>query len=182
MEKSSKFMLIFLLSAAIIFGTVVGISYLPRRIHQEFSGIELLLASEDDYEILQMTNILIYGRVRYGMFASFPIFAGSIEVSTYDFTLDNPNLGIHFVNGFSMGGSMSYPVLERSYSGSGHLTRIDTLGMLYTNEDFSSIVIHLFEWTYLGGGSRQGHPGNRFIVAPATDGSFALDVLRTKKY
>jgi len=166
-----------LLLAAIIFGVVVGISYIPRHVQQEFSGIELRMTDEHEYEILQVLNIRIDGRVRYGIFAPFPLFNGSIEVSAYDFTLDNPHLGITFFNGFSLGGSMSYPVLMRDAGGS-PLTRIESLGWIHTNEDFSSLVIHITEWTSMGRGSYQGQTGNRVIVAPAEDTSTALELLK----
>jgi len=178
MPKSLKIILICLCLAAIIFCVVIGISYIPRHVQQEFSGIELRITSEDEYEILQTLYIRIDGRVRYGIFASFPLFDGSIEVSAYDFTLDNPHLGISFFNGFSLGGAMSYPVLVRDASRS-PATRIESLGWIYTNEDFSSLVIHIAEWTSMGGGSYQGQPGNRVIVAPATNIIAALELLHS---
>jgi len=51
--------------------------------------------------------------------------------------------------------------------------------MLHTNEDFSSLVIHLTEWVYIGGGSYQGQQRNRVIAAPATDSNSASEVLRS---
>ena len=177
MTHLHKIILISLVSAAIIFAAFLGMSYLPRRIQQEFSGVELLMAGEDEYANLQELTIRIDGQIRYGRFSPFPRFDGLIEVSIYDFTLDNPGLSIIFINVFSMGGAMSYPVLRRIYPGSGPLTRIETLGILYTDEDFSSLVIHLTEWTALGGGTYQGQQGNRVIAAPAIDGNEALELL-----
>jgi hypothetical protein len=168
----------FILLVVFILRVVVA-SYLPNHIQQEFSGIELRLTGDDEYEFLQTLNIRIDGQVRNGMFASFPRFDGSLEVSAYDFTLDNPNLSIRFVEGFSLPGRMAYPVLVRDAGGS-LATRVESLGMIYTNEDFSSLVINITEWTSMGGGSYQGYPGNRIIVAPATDGNTALEVLRSK--
>jgi len=174
MSKPLKIILICLCLVAISFGTVIGVSYLPHHIHQEFAGIELLIMGEDDYEVLQPLSIRIDGRVRYGIFDLHPWFDGFIEVNAYDFTLDNSNITIPFIHGFSMGGPMSYPVLTPT----GGSTRIETLGMIYTDEDFSSLAIMITEWIALGGGSYQGQSGNRVIAAPATDSSEALNVLR----
>ena len=156
-----------------VFGAVIAVSYIPRSISQEFYGIELLMTGVDEYEVLQTVTIHINGQTSYGMFAKYPRFDGFLEVSGYDFTTNNPNLAIRFINGFSMGGAMMYPVLYRG------ATRIESLGLLYTNEDFSSLVIHITEWTSLGGGSHQGQQGNRVIVAPAIDTNTALEVLRS---
>jgi len=179
-NKSLKIILICLVSAAIIFGAVVGISHLPRRVQQDFSGIELLMTSEDEYENLQTTNVRIDGRVRYGMFSSYPRFEGIIEVSAYEFTLNGVQLNIHFLSGFSNGGGMSYPLLERI--GGSSVARIESLGLLYTDKNFSSLVIHITEWTDLGEGSAHGQQGNRVIVAPANDTGTALEVLRSHNF
>ena len=171
-----KVRLVCLIMLVALIAMPLFISYMPRHIGQGFSGIELLMVGEDEYEVLQVLNISIDGQVRYGVFAAYPWFDGSIEVSGYDFTIDNPNLSIRFINGFSMGGSMMYPVLFRG------ATRIESLGMLYTNEDFSSLIIHVTEWTALGGGSYQGQQGNRVIAAPTTDSSDALELLRSHNF
>jgi len=169
--KLPKMLLICLFIVVVVFGVLVAASYFPRRVQQDFSGIELLMTGENEYEILQTVDIRIDGRIRYGMFAAYPWFDGSIEVSGYDFTIDNPSLTIPFINGFSMGGSMMYPVLVRS------ATRIESLGLLYTNENFSSLVIHITEWIALGGGTYQGQQGNRVIVVPAIDAGVAIELL-----
>jgi len=172
-----KIILICLLTVAIVFGTVVAVSYFPRRIQQVFPGIELLMTGESEYEILQTMEIRIDGRIRYGLFASHPLFEGSFEVSAYDFTLDVTHIGIHFPRGFGIGGWMTYPFFERIMGSA--ITRPRSLGMLHTDEDFSSLVIHLTEWIYIGEGSHQGQQGNRVIAAPATDSNSALEVLRS---
>ena len=172
MAKQLKIAMLCLALLVVVFGVVVGISYLPRRVQQDFYGLELLMIGNGEYEILQTMNVSIDGKVRYGMFAKYPWFDGSIEVSAYYFTLDNPNLSIPFINGFAMGGPMMHPVLTNLGS-----TRIETLGIIYTNKGFTSLVIHITEWVYLGGGSSQGQQGNRLIIAPTIDTNIALELL-----
>ena len=163
-----------LIVLVLLFGGIIATSYMPRHIEQEFYGIELLMTGIDEYEILQTVTMRINGRVSYGMFASFPWFNGSIEISGYDFTINNPNSNIPFVNGFSMGGAMMHPII---YGGS---TRIKSLGLLYTNEDFSSIIIQITDWVSMGGGSYQGKPSSRVIFAPATCINCALGIMFDK--
>jgi len=179
--KVAKITVACLLLAAVAGVIVVAISYLPHSIQQNFQGIELHMTGEDEYEILQILDIRIDGRIRYGIFSSFPQFEGSVEVSAFDFTLDGAQLWIPFMNGFSMGGGLSYPGL--THRGNSVVARVETLGTIYTNEDFSSLVIHLVtEWTHLGGYSYMGIHGNRVIVAPATDSGIALEILRYKNF
>ena len=179
MPKPLKIALIGLCAAAIAFGIVAVISYIPRHVQREFSGIELLVTGENEYEILQTLYIRIDGRVRHGMFAASPMFDGAIEVSAYDFTLDNPNLGITFLDGFASGAPMFYPVLLH-IDGS-PVTRIETLGWIYTDANFSSLVIQITEWiARIGGGSSGSYYGrttNRIIAAPAANASDALELL-----
>jgi len=170
-KKLPRIFLICLLIAVVVFSVLVAASYLPRRVQQDFLGIELLMTGENESEILQAVDIRIDGQIRNRIFAAYPRFDGLIEVSGYGFTMNNPNLTVPFINGFSMGGSMMYPVLERG------ATRIESLGWLYTNEDFSSFVIHITEWVALGGGTYQGQQSNRVIVAPATDADVAIELL-----
>jgi len=161
-------------SLVVFFCAVVGVSYIPQRIQQEMSGFELIITGEDTFEVLQEIDIRIDGRMRYGMFARYQKFDGAIEVSAFPSTLDNPYLNITFLHGISAGGSMSYVMLDSPF------TRIETIGWLYPNEDFSSLMILLTEWTYMEDGSSAGRLGNRIIVAPAVDAYAAYAALRNK--
>ena len=60
MSKWLKILRMCLIAVAITFGVVI-ISYIPRRVQQEFTGIELLVLDEREYEILQTVDIRIGG-------------------------------------------------------------------------------------------------------------------------
>jgi len=61
LSKWLKILKLCLIAAVVAFGVAVIISYIPRRVQQEFMGIELLVLGEQEYEILQTVDIRIGG-------------------------------------------------------------------------------------------------------------------------
>jgi len=177
-KKSIKITLLCLLIGAIIFGAVVGASYLPRRVQQVFSGVELLAIDEGEFEFIRTLDIRINGHVFYGMFASRPRFRGLFEVSGYSFTLGN-EIDIFFDEDFSKG-SLMYVFAEFPDIGVtsfGTMPRIETLGWVDTDRHFSSLVIWVHEWEPHSDGGYISVNTNRIIVAPAVDINSALEFM-----
>ena len=194
MSNRLRILKICMIIAAITFCVIVAISYIPRRVQQEFMGVELLVLGEQEYEILQTVDIRIDGRVRSGMFAFSPTFNGTFEVCAYDFTLNDATAEIFsFRKGSFLGGILSYRPFYRSHP----LRGPGTLGMIFTDRNFSSIVIHITETVARDGGSyteittTDGHgtlritqsysavQTNRVIAAPTTDANTALEMMRS---
>jgi hypothetical protein len=176
MPKWIKIALICLCAAAVISGVgVVAVMYirdLPTGIRREFTGIEILITGENEYEILQAVDIRIDGRVTSRRREAFANFDGYFEVSGFEFTFGVTAFAMVSLDGYPVFGTLSYPM---NYRGT---ARIETLGFLYADEDFSSIIINIGERYELGGGSSRVEHTDRFIVAPASDGAGALEMLR----
>ena len=181
MTKWLKILRMCLIAAVVTFGVAVIISYIPRRVRQEFTGIELLILGEQEYEILQTVDIRIDGRVRNGIFSRFPTFNGTFEVCAYDFTLNDATVDISFQRGYSFGGSMLFRQFWRTPSVRAP-SPFGTLGWICTDRNFSSFVIHVAEFfpsDSISGGDTYT-PGNRIIAAPTTDANTALEMMRSK--
>ena len=174
-KKPIKIALLCILTSVIIFGAVVGASYLPRRVHQVFSGVELLVIGGEEFELIQTHDIRINGRLFYGLFASRPRFRGLFEVSGYTFTLGN-GIDISFDEDFN-NGSLMYVFAEFSETGAisfGTIPRVETLGWIDTDRHFSYVVIRIHEWKPHSDGGYISINTNRVIIAPATDINSAL--------
>ena len=180
MRKSTKITLL-CLCAAILFSIIVSISRIPRRISQEFSGVKVFMANEDEMEILQTVDIRIEGRLYRGLFAGHPVFRGLFEISDRWYTIGNTNQ-IHFFNGFGerdvdrMGAWFSYWTQE--LVGVDLRTEFHHVGFLHTDARFSSVVIVLSETVPTdpvvaqradGGTITVSRPQNLVIAAPAAD-------------
>jgi len=180
LAKWLKILRLCLIAAVVAFGVAIIISYIPRRVQQEFTGIELLVLGEQEYEILQTVDIRIDGRVRNGIFSRFPAFNGTFEVCAYDFTLNDATVDISFPRGFFDSGPMLYRQFWRNPSVRAP-SPFETLGWIHTDRNFSSFVIHVAEFfpdPMWGGGTNM--PGNRIIAAPTTDANIALEMMRSK--
>ncbi|MCL2189637.1 MAG: hypothetical protein FWC16_11645 [Defluviitaleaceae bacterium] len=165
MIKAFKMVGICLGIATIFFGAFIIQSYLPRRIQQTLSGIEFLITETGEYEKIQAVDIYINGRVHYGLFARFPKFKGLFEINEYAFTLNNP-IEIHFRDNFT-DGWLSH-VSVGVHNGSS-FPIVDSLGVLQTCRDFSSVRIDVVEWEPLDSGYTGGYTGifgRRVIIAP----------------
>jgi len=182
MAKWLKILRLCLIAVVIAFGVAILISYIPRRVQQEFTGIELLVLGEQEYEILQIVDIRIDGRVRNGMFAFSPTFNGTFEVCAYDFTLNDATAEIFsFHRSSFIAGHMLYRQPWRTPSVRAP-SPFRTLGWIHTNRNFSSFVIHLaafFPSDSTHGGDTHAS-WNRIIVAPTTDANTALEMMRSK--
>lgn len=169
---SFRIALIGFCSAAILFSGVVAVSYIPRRISHEMVGIELYITGEDKFEVLQQVEIRIDGRLHNnGLFSRRPYFFGYFEVNGYEFTLGR-ELRIVFqpyVFGTYRGFSNVWLQYSRVRPQGGF--DLEELGILHTNERFSSLVIHLRE-------ESTDIPWNRVVVAPTTDQCAAHKILR----
>jgi hypothetical protein len=175
MPKPVKITLICLCAAVVVSGvTVFAVMYirdLPAGIEREFSGVEILITGENEFEFLQHVDIRIDGRVTSRRRDAFANFEGYFEVSGYEFTFGNTAFAMVSLDGLPVFGPLSYPM---NYRGS---ARIETIGFLYTNEDFSSLIINITERYELGGGSARTKHTNRIIAAPALDGESAMELL-----
>jgi len=176
-KNTIKIMLLCLLITVIVFAAVICISYIPRRVQHVLSGVELLMTSEDDFELLRVLDIRIDGRLHYGMFANQPRFRGLIEIDGYVFTFGN-EVDIWFNDDFS-NGSLMYifaEFSEVSTTSFGTIPRIETLGWIDTDRYFSYVVIRVYEWESHSDGGRVSVNTNRIIVAPAADINSALEL------
>ena len=174
MNKKFKLVLICLCSAAVLFGVIVGITYIPRSIQKDLSGVELLMKGPGDSdELLQKVDIHINGSIHNGMFMEDPYFKGRFEVSEYPYTLNNDAIVSETVVSL-YSGSLIYNYLDiRGGADNGGFV----FGFLYTNKDFSSIAIHIYDEIKDNGSSSSYSLSNRVIVAPAKDVKTAHEVL-----
>ena len=186
MRTSTKIVLL-CLCAAILFGIIVAITYIPRRISQEFSGVTVLMQGEDGMEILQTVDIRIDGRLHLGLFASHPVFRGYFEISDRWYTIGNTTQ-IHFFNGFGehdydrMGAWLVY--WTQSRAGPDVLSVFHNVGFIHTDARFSSLVISLparteFFSTQIDHATAQTglQTWHTAIAAPATDIGSVREVL-----
>ncbi len=169
--KLLKPALLSLCAAALIFGAVVGASYIPRHIHKEFSGIELEMSGEGS-KLLKKTDIHIEGWMYGGLFTT-PKFKGLFEVSKYPFTHDT-QVEIPFPHDRIEESSLVYPSFKDG------VPHISSLGVLYTDSSFRSVAIHLFDMKKNYDGSESGSTGNRVIAAPASDLEMASAALQER--
>ncbi len=170
-EKRLKWLkpaLLSLCTAALIFGVVIGISYIPRHIQREFLGSELEMSGEGS-KLLKKTDIHIEGWLYGGLFTT-PRFKGVFELSTYPFTHDT-QVEIPFLHDK---GDVC-PIVYGYYKDG--LPHTSSLGMLYTDSNFRSVAIQLFDKKKNGDGIESGSIGNRVIAAPASDLQMASSVL-----
>ena len=174
-QKSIKITVICLLITTIVFGVVVGISYVPRRVQRVLSAVELLDIGDDEFEFLRTLDIRVDGRIRHGMFATQPHFRGLIEVDGYLFTYGN-ELEILFDENF-FGGLLyvfaELPDLWSTYFGS--RPRVETLGWIKTDRHFSSVTIWVHEWMPHNDGGSFGVNTDRIIVAPVMNLNTAIE-------
>ena len=87
MNKTLKIILWVICAEAILFGGVVGASYIPRRIDKTLSGVELLCTGTAESEIVQRVEITIKGWLHNGMFSR-PRYSGYFIIDAYDYTAD----------------------------------------------------------------------------------------------
>jgi len=168
----------------LVSSAVIGVTYLPRQVRSELSGFEILMTGSDEFEILNQVDIRVDGRWRNGLFASRPNFRGAIEISTYEFTIDNNNVDISFYT------SKEYPLLQGLSSDRELIYRLPdpnpfilspirhSLGFLNTDRQFSAIVIIKMAETQDGFSS---FLADRLIVAPAADLYSAIEIIRSKE-
>ena len=165
--KPLRALLLCLCAMAFICGVIFGVSCIPHRIYQEFDGVELMMSGEGS-NILQKTNIYIDGWL-YNQLFVVPKFKGEFEISAYPYTIDN-KIEMLFSDNMEQG-YLAYGGIDNGRP------KIDSLGVLYTDKNFSSLAIHLFDINNQADGSRGGSTGNRVIVAPASRSEEASDIL-----
>lgn len=164
-EKRLKWLKPALLSlcvAALIFGVVIGISYIPRHIQRDFLGSELEMSGEGS-KLFKKTDIHIEGWLCGGLFTA-PSFKGLFELSTYPYTQ-----GTQVEIPLAHDNVEVCPIVYWCYKDG--LPHPNSLGMLYTDSNFRSVAVHLFE---------SGSTGNRLIAAPASDLEMASSVLHER--
>jgi len=165
--------LIFLCSIAILCSSIVGLSYIPRRISHEMVGLELLMTGPDEAKVLQTVNIRMDGRLHNGIFAR-PHFRGLIELDAYPATI-NREISMGFSEAFGakefVFGHLRY---ERIAEGELWGIITDLHGSFHAKDaQFSFIVIEI---NYVEGHHVFEH---RMIIAPAVDVDSARYVMQT---
>lgn len=169
--KWLKPVLLSLCAAALIFGVVIVVSYIPRHIQRDFLGSELEMSGEGS-KLLKKIDIHIEGWLYGGLFTT-PSFKGLFELSTYPYTY-----GTQVEIPLAHDNVEVCPIVYASVKdGIPHTT---SLGMLYTDSNFRTVAIHLFDMKINDDGSRSGLTGNRVIAAPASDLEMASSVLHER--
>jgi hypothetical protein len=166
--KPIKIILLSLLLIAIGFGIFVWVDSRPAQIFREFAGVELILTECGDYEILQVVNIVIDGRLYNDSFRGEPNrFAGLFEVDAYYFTRGS-HARIDFVDGM---GNILHTHAFRGWP------EHERLGIMYNSADLENIIIERRERLEHDNISTWVRMKNRFIIAPLSAGESPLPIL-----
>jgi hypothetical protein len=192
-----RFALIASLSATLIFGTVFGVSYIPRPVQQDLPGIEFLMTGENEATIIQAVNVRIDGTFRNGMFGT-PSFNGYLELDAYPDTI-NSELQTHF-SGFSETPPFVFGIL-RYFDFDNGPSPIGPSGFVHISDSrFSSVVIDVrttdasqqTSQTIIApesgsvvidigdiGDMNEIEESSRMIIAPATDFESAKHIMQS---
>jgi len=176
MKKIIILLCVLLIAATV---TILAVLSRPRQIQRTFLGAEIAVTGEGDYEFLRHINIHIDGQLRHGPLRRSTSFVGLFEIEEYSYTVGVP-IRFHFFENF-FAAHMIYVVGEL-IPGHGTIVRHESLGMLYTAPDFSTVIIHMTEWVDMAGGGRSVAPDSRFIVAPLANYESPLDTLHANNF
>jgi len=155
-------------SAAIFFCAIVCVSYIPKNVHKELSGIEILMTDQGEFVIVQQVDISIDGRIHDGMFSGRPrYFRGMFDISGFDLTGES-----EFE--FRVPSGLFRASLMYRWIDSGHLIS-HRLGYLFADNKLASIAII----NVLNFDQNQDDESQRYraVAAPAADIASALEVL-----
>ena len=156
-------MLTALCAAVALFGVAYGVSCIPRRVVHSYEGIEFWVRGDSETAFLQTVNIHIDGRMRRRLFDPRYTFTGAFEIDAYPYSLSNEVTISLFADGYDLEGLVDYDTIE-----DGKSVR-HSLGVLYTDQQFSSLAINLLDITKLEDGSSAGSHKGRVMAAPARD-------------
>lgn len=167
LRRIGRAIAIYAISIALTLVAVYAVLCIPRHIQREFPAIEYQMGLEVP-EIIQSMNIRIDGWLENRPFV-LPHFKGTFEISAYAQTMDS-HVDVFLSKSFAQGGM--------TYFGAGTLT---LFGVLYTDRDFSSVVVNLCEDMPGADGSTITTNGDKVIVAPAANLEQVSDVLGQRK-
>ncbi|MGI2293798.1 MerR family transcriptional regulator [Paenibacillus sp. GXUN7292] len=121
---------------AVLFGAVVLLSGIPKKIDKELPAVQFRINDETYSEV---TSISIQGKLYKRWFTS-PRFAGSLVIDNYEYTKTYELLGITFFDSIQQGwGVLTYSTVIDGRP------ELESLGLIRITKDFEQLAIWAYE-------------------------------------